>query len=64
MAAMAGALAVQLEKPGQYVLGNQTETLSANKILQAVRIRNMAMILCVLLSLPIIWLTRSYFFPY
>jgi adenosylcobinamide-phosphate synthase len=64
MAAMAGALAVQLEKPGQYVLGDQTETLSANKILQAVRIRNMAMILCVLLSLPIIWLTRSYFFPY
>jgi adenosylcobinamide-phosphate synthase len=64
MAAMAGALAVQLEKPGQYVLGDQTETLSANKILQAVRIRNMAMVLCVLLSLPIIWLTRSYFFPY
>ena len=64
MAAMAGALAVQLEKPNQYVLGDQTETLSANKILQAVRIRNMAMVLCVLLSLPIIWLTRSYFFPY
>jgi adenosylcobinamide-phosphate synthase len=64
MAAMAGALAVQLEKPGQYVLGDRTETLSPDKILQAVKIRNMAMVLCVLLSLPIIWLTRLYFFPY
>jgi adenosylcobinamide-phosphate synthase len=64
MAAMAGALGVQLEKPGQYVLGEQTETLSADKILQAVKIRNMAMVLCVLLSLPIIWLMRLYFFPY
>ena len=64
MAAMAGALAVQLEKPNQYVLGDQTETLSPNKILQAVKIRNMALVLCVISSLPIIWLTRSYFFPY
>ncbi|MDX1813600.1 MAG: cobalamin biosynthesis protein [Candidatus Bathyarchaeia archaeon] len=64
MAAMAGALGVQLEKPGQYVLGEQTETLSADKILQAVKIRNMAMVLCVLLSFPIIWLTRLYFFPF
>ena len=64
MAAMAGALEVQLEKPGQYVLGEQTETLSSDKILHAVKIRNMAMVLCILLSLPIIWLTRLYFFPY
>jgi adenosylcobinamide-phosphate synthase len=64
MAAIAGALAVQLEKPGQYVLGDQTETLSSDKILQAVKIRNIVMVLCVLLSLPIIWLTRLYFFPY
>jgi adenosylcobinamide-phosphate synthase len=64
MAAMAGALAVQLEKPGQYVLGDRTETLSPDKILQAVKIRNMVLVLCVLLSLPVIWLTRLYFFPY
>jgi adenosylcobinamide-phosphate synthase len=64
MAAMAGALGVQLEKPGQYILGEQTETLSPNKILRAIKIRNMAMVLCVLLSLLIIWLTRLYFFPY
>jgi adenosylcobinamide-phosphate synthase len=64
MAAMAGALRVQLEKPGQYILGEQTEQLTPNKILQALRIRNMAVILCVLFVLPIIWLTRMYLFPY
>jgi len=64
MAAMAGALGVQLEKPDQYILGEQTETLSPDKILHAVKIRNMAIVLCVLLSLPIIWLTRSYFLLY
>jgi adenosylcobinamide-phosphate synthase len=64
MAAMAGALRVQLEKPGQYVLGEQTELLTPDKILRALRIRNMTIILCVLFSLPIILLTRLYFFPY
>ena len=64
MAAMAGALRVQLEKPGQYILGEQTEQLTPNKILQALRIRNMAVILCMLFVLPIIWLTRLYLFSY
>jgi adenosylcobinamide-phosphate synthase len=64
MAAMAGALRVQLEKPGQYVLGEQIEPLTPNKILRALRIRNMAIILCVLCCLPIILLTRVYFFPF
>jgi adenosylcobinamide-phosphate synthase len=64
MAAMAGALRVQLEKPGQYVLGEQTEPLTPDKILRALRIRNIAIILCVLFSLPIILLMRLYFFPY
>ena len=64
MAAMAGALRVQLEKPGQYILGEQTEPLTSDKILLALRIRNMALLLCVLLSLPVILLTRLYFFPY
>ena len=64
MASMAGALRVQLEKPGQYVLGEQTESLTPDKILLALRIRNIALLLCVLLSLPIILLTRLYFFPY
>jgi len=64
MAAMAGALRVQLEKPGRYVLGDQTDSLSPDKILLALRIRNGAIILCILLSLPIILLTRWCFFPF
>jgi adenosylcobinamide-phosphate synthase len=64
MAAMAGALCVQLEKPGQYVLGEPIEELTANKIIRALKIRNIAIILCVLLILPILLLTRLYIFPY
>lgn len=64
MAAMAGALRVQLEKPGQYILGEPTELLTPNKILRALKIRNVSLLLCVIFSLPIILLTRLYFFPY
>jgi adenosylcobinamide-phosphate synthase len=64
MAAMAGALHVQLEKPGQYILGEEREPLTTNKIIHALEIRNVALILCVLLVLPIIVLTRLFFFPY
>jgi adenosylcobinamide-phosphate synthase len=64
MAAMAGALRVQLEKPSQYILGEPTETLTPNKILCALKIRNAAIILCILFVLPIILLTRLYLFPY
>ena len=64
MAAMAGALRVQLEKPGQYILGEQTEPLTPNKIIHALKIRNTAILLCVLSILPIIWLTRLYLFPF
>jgi adenosylcobinamide-phosphate synthase len=64
MAAMAGALRVQLEKPGQYVLGDQTEPLTPNKIIRALKIRNVAIILCILIIMPILILTRLYIFPY
>jgi adenosylcobinamide-phosphate synthase len=64
MAAMAGALGVQLEKPGQYVLGDQTELLAPSKIILALKIRNTAIVLCVLLVLPVIVLTRLFFFPF
>ena len=64
MAAMAGALRVQLEKPGQYILGEQIDPLSPNKILRALKIRNMAIILCTLFSLPILLLTRLFLFPF
>jgi adenosylcobinamide-phosphate synthase len=64
MAAVAGALRVQLEKPGQYILGDPTEQLTPDKIVRALRIRNMSIVLCVLVSLPIILFVRFYFFPY
>lgn len=64
MAAMAGAMRVQVEKPGQYVLGDAVEPLTPDKILGALRIRNMTIILCVLVCLPIIVLIRLYFFPF
>jgi cobalamin biosynthesis protein CobD/CbiB len=64
MAAMAGALRVQLEKPGQYVLGEAAEVLSPDKILHALRIRDACIVLCILLCLPIILLTRLFFFPF
>jgi cobalamin biosynthesis protein CobD/CbiB len=64
MTAMAGALRVQLEKPGQYVLGELKEPLSANKILLALKIRDVAIVLCVLFMLPILVLVRLYVFPF
>jgi adenosylcobinamide-phosphate synthase len=64
MAAMAGALRVQLEKPGQYVLGEPDEPLTPDNILLALKIRDMALLLCVLFSLLIILFTRPYFFPF
>jgi adenosylcobinamide-phosphate synthase len=64
MAAMAGALRVRLEKPGQYILGEQEEPLSSSKIIRALRIRNAVIVLCILLTLPIISLIRIYLFPF
>jgi adenosylcobinamide-phosphate synthase len=64
MAAMAGALRVQLEKPGHYVIGDQIEDLSSNKIACALKIRNVAIIIFILFMLPILLLTRFFLFPY
>ena len=64
MAAMAGALNVQLEKTGQYILGDKNEELTPKKILTALKIRNLTIILFVSFILPIIWFTRSFFFPF
>ena len=64
MAAMAGALRIQLEKPGQYVLGEHTEELTPEKIVEALKIRDVTIILWILLMLPILLLTSLYFFPF
>ena len=54
MAAIAGALHVQLEKPGKYIVGDKIEELTPNKIMRALQVRNIAIILCIILVLPII----------
>jgi adenosylcobinamide-phosphate synthase len=64
MASIAGALRVQLEKPGQYAVGDPVEELDANKILRSLRIRNVAIILAILLMLPVLFLTNVYLFPF
>ncbi len=64
MASMAGALRIQLEKPGQYAVGDPEEELDANMILRSLRIRNVAIILAIALTLPVFLLTSFYFFPF
>ncbi len=64
MGAVAGALRVQLVKPGQYILGDPQEPLTSDKILHALRIRDVTIILWILLSLPVLFLIRLYVFPF
>lgn len=64
MASMAGALRIKLEKPGQYAVGDQIEDLNANKIIRALKIRNVAIILAIFLMLPVIYVTNVYLFPF
>jgi adenosylcobinamide-phosphate synthase len=63
MAATAGALRVQLVKPDRYILGDPDESLTGDKILQALKIRDMTIGLSVLLFLPVLVFTRLFFFP-
>ena len=58
------SLVVQLEKPGQCVIGDQMELLTPNKIMHAIEIRNAAIILCILVILPILVLISPYLFPF
>jgi adenosylcobinamide-phosphate synthase len=60
MAAVAGALHMQLEKPGRYTVGDPSEVITADKILQALKIRDLSIVLCILLVLPIIVLVGVY----
>ncbi len=64
MAAMAGALHVQFEKPGKYILGDPTEPLDGSKILDALRIRDVAIVLCLLIFLPVLVAVRLFVFPF
>jgi adenosylcobinamide-phosphate synthase len=63
MAAMAGALRVQLEKPSQYVLGDSLEPLTGDKILDALRIRDVTVFLWAILCVGVIVISRFFFLP-
>jgi adenosylcobinamide-phosphate synthase len=64
MAAMAGALRVQLEKPGQYILGDSLEPLTGDKILGALRIRDATIVLWAILCVGVIIAARIFFLPF
>jgi adenosylcobinamide-phosphate synthase len=62
MAAIAGALNVELEKPGIYIIGDAKEQLSEKHIYQALKIRDASVVLFILLvALPIILVTSWFF---
>ena len=56
IAAMSGALDIRLEKTGFYVLGENLEEPTPNHIIRALKIRNAALLLCILFLLPAIFL--------
>jgi adenosylcobinamide-phosphate synthase len=62
MAAVAGALRIQLQKPGQYILGDAQEPLTGDKVLGALRIRDVTIILWGLLCVAVIVLVRLFWF--
>ncbi len=64
MAAIAGALNIQLDKPGHYRVGDPVEVLNANKILTSLKIRDISIILSILLFIPVIIVVRLFVFPF
>jgi adenosylcobinamide-phosphate synthase len=54
MAAIAGALHIQLEKPGKYTVGDSLEVITPDKILKSLKVRDISLVLCILIVIPII----------
>jgi adenosylcobinamide-phosphate synthase len=54
MAAIAGALHIQLEKPGRYTVGDPIEVITSDKILKSLKVRDLSIVLCMLIVIPII----------
>jgi adenosylcobinamide-phosphate synthase len=63
MAAVAGALHIQLEKPDQYFLGDADEPVTGKKIIDSVRIRDMTIMLWGLLCAAVLVLVRLFWMP-
>lgn len=64
MAAIAGALHVQLDKPGHYMVGDPEQVLDAGKILTSLKIRDISIVLSVLMFLLVIVAVRLFVFPF
>ncbi|MDR2204165.1 MAG: cobalamin biosynthesis protein [Nitrososphaerota archaeon] len=60
MAAIAGALHIQLEKPGKYTVGDPIEVITPDKIMKSLKVRNLSIIICMLLTIPIIVIIGLY----
>jgi adenosylcobinamide-phosphate synthase len=54
MAAIAGALHIQLEKPGKYTLGDPLEIITPDKIIKSLNVRDVSIMLCILIVIPVI----------
>jgi len=54
MAAIAGALHIQLEKPGRYTVGDPIEVITPDKIMKSLKVRDLSIVLCILMIIPII----------
>jgi adenosylcobinamide-phosphate synthase len=63
MAVIAGALRIQLEKPGQYILGDAQEPVTGEKILGALRIRDVTIVLWGFLCVAVLVLVRLFWMP-
>ena len=63
MAAVAGALHIQLEKPDRYILGDAEEPITGKKLLDAVRIRDATIVLWGLICVAVLILVRLWFTP-
>jgi len=63
MAAVAGALHIQLEKPGQYILGDAEEPVTGKKIVDCIRIRDVTIVLWGLLCVGVLVFVRMLWMP-
>ncbi|MCL1965650.1 MAG: cobalamin biosynthesis protein [Candidatus Bathyarchaeota archaeon] len=60
MAAIAGALHIQLEKPGRYTVGDPLEVITHDKILKSLNVRDLSIVLCILIVIPVIIIIGLY----
>jgi adenosylcobinamide-phosphate synthase len=63
MAAVAGALHIQLEKPDRYIIGHADEPITGKKLLAAIRIRDVTIVLWGLICVAVLVLVRLWFVP-